>query len=89
MTKENDRKKKFSLETSFRDLLFTKAYDKSGSLTQLGRKLGYTGPSPNWYVNRMWRGEQSITLLQLKVLSEITGISLNEILQHATQIEKP
>ncbi len=89
MIKEFEAKKRFYLEEEFRNVLFKKALEKEGSLRQIGKKMGYSGPSPNYYINRMWRGEQSITLFQLKVLSEITGVSLEKILQHASQIEKP
>jgi len=79
--------KKFLIEDEFRQKLFEMAYEKEGSLRQLGRKLGYTGSAPNYYVKRMWCGKQLISLEQLKILSEITNISLKEILEH-TEIKK-
>jgi hypothetical protein len=76
---------KFLLEDMFREKLFEIACKKEGSLRQLGRKLGYTGPAPNYYVNRMKRGEQLINLRQLKILSEITNIDFSEILKHVKE----
>jgi len=87
MEESEERKKKFLLEDEFRNSLFEKAYKEMGSLRQLGRKMGYGGPSPNWYVRRMWYGEQAITLHRLKVLSEITSIPMSQILLHAKEIE--
>jgi len=81
------RSQKFFVEDEFREKLFEMAYKKEGSLRRLGRKLGYTGSAPNYYVNRMWCGKQLISLEQLKILSEITNISLKEILDH-TEIKK-
>lgn len=86
MIKISVSNEKFFLENEFRNLLFRKAYERAGSLRQLGRKMGYSGPSPNYYVNRMWRGEQAITLSQLKVLSEIAHIPLDVVLQHAKKV---
>ena len=88
MVEYEDLKKKFFLTDNFRESLFKKAYEKVGSLIQLGRKMGYTGPSPNWYVRRMWRGEQAITFRRLKILSEIAGMSMDEILRHSTEVHK-
>lgn len=85
MIRINDSRKRFFLENDFRNSLFKKAYEEVGSLRRLGKRMGYTGVSPNYYVNRMWRGEQAITLSRLKVLSEITHIPLNEILRHAKE----
>jgi hypothetical protein len=83
MIRELEAKKKFYLEEEFRNVLFKKALEKEGSLRQLGRKMGYSGPSPNYYINRMWRGEQAIKMDQLKILSTITGISLSTILKNS------
>ena len=85
MIREIEAKKRFCLEDEFRDRLFKKAYKNAGSLGQLGKKLGYTGPSPNYYVNRMWRGEQPITRHRLEILSKMTRIPMTEILQHSMQ----
>ena len=86
MIREIEAKKRFHLEDEFRDRLFKKAYENAGSLRQLGKKLGYTGPSPNYYVNRMWRGEQPITWHRLKILSKMTRIPMTEILHHSKRV---
>ncbi|MEM2507454.1 MAG: hypothetical protein QXF61_10485 [Nitrososphaeria archaeon] len=83
MRKELELKKKFHLKEEFRNMLFQKALQKEGSLRQLGRKMGYTGSAPNYYVNRMWRGEQAIRIDQLRILAKITGIPLSRILDFA------
>jgi len=86
MIRKSQKEIYLHVEDEFRDMLFKKAYENVGSRVQLGRKLGYTGPAPNYYVNRMWRGEQPMTLHRLEVLSEMTGIPMAEILNHSVPV---
>lgn len=78
---------RFQLDPEFRRTLFNLALERESSQAQVGRRLGYTGK---------WKGKRfrelrdgiikTIALHQLKRLSEITGIPLEEILRHATPI---
>ena len=78
---------RLQLDPEFRRKLFNLALERDGSKAQLGRRLGYTG---KWKAKRLTELRdgiiKTIALHQLKELSEITGIPLEEILRHATPI---
>ena len=76
------RKNSVLLEEKFRDYLFTKAIEKTGSKYQLGKRLGYWITTPSAPVNKMLKGEQRIKKAHLTILSQLTGISMTEIMKH-------
>jgi DNA-binding Xre family transcriptional regulator len=67
------------LNDSFRAALIKEAIEKAGSMRQLGRIMGYTGPSPNWSIKRIAEGKQGIPLSKLERLCTFMGISLKDI----------
>lgn len=75
---------RYKIESEFREELFQKAVKMEGGETHLGRKLGYK-INFGFRVRQLRRGEVSISERQLKELSSITKIRLQEIQQHSTE----
>jgi len=73
--------RRFDLEPRFREELISRASVREGGDSWLGRKLGYS-INFGFRVRQLKRGEVRPTYAQLKTLSEITGINLDEILRH-------
>ena len=70
------------LDEDFRKKLIETGIRKAGSITQLGRVMGYMGNAPNWNVKQILRGKQGVPLHRLKRLCSFLGVSLNEIEKH-------
>ncbi len=67
------------LNKEFRTKLFSKAYDKSGSLRGIAIDMGYPGrPGLNGVARDMWLGKRSIGKHKVEYLLKLTGISLEE-----------
>lgn len=73
---------RFSLEEKFRVKLIEKAAEIEGGEAWLGRRLGYS-INFGYRVRQLKRGEVSLDVVQLRVLSKITGISMDEIMKYA------
>ena len=81
-----DAGSRFELETEFRRMLFNLA-EKEGSMAQIGKRLGYTGKHKGKRFTELRNGHtKTMSIHQLKRLSDVTGIPLEEILRHATPI---
>jgi hypothetical protein len=77
------------LEKEFRVKLFSKAYDKSGSLGGIAKDMGYHGrPGINGVARDMWLGKRGIGRNKIETLLKLTGIQLSELMKNVTVKEK-
>lgn len=78
---------RYQLDPEFRRKLFNLALERGGSMAQMGKRLGYKGKWKGKRFKELGDGViKTIALHQLKELSEITSIPLEEVHRHATPI---
>lgn len=71
------------LEKEFRIKLFSKAYEKSGSLGGISKEMGYPSrPGINGVSRDMWLGKRGIGRDKIMRLLRRTGISFDELLKN-------
>jgi hypothetical protein len=71
------------LNSEFREKLFHHALEKEGSEASVGRRLGYQVAKGRRFRELRDGITKTMSLHQLKKLSEITDIPIDEILKHA------
>ena len=80
---------RFKLNPEFRVKLFNLALEREGRETQVGRRLGYKVAKGRRFRELRDGITHSISYQQLEIVSEITGIPLDEIFRHATRYKRP
>jgi hypothetical protein len=71
------------LDSEFREKLFNLALEREGNEASVGRSLGYQVAKGRRFRELRDGITKTISLSQLKKLSEITNIPIDEILKHA------
>ena len=62
------------------------AIEKAGSMRQLGRIMGYSGPSPNWSIKQIRAGKQGIPYFRVLKLADFLNVHPNDILRNTAKI---
>jgi hypothetical protein len=81
------RSTRIFLNDTFRVTFIKEAIEKAGSMRQLGRIMGYTGPSPNWSIKQIVEGKQGIPIRKLERLCIFMGISPKEIEKEISDVK--
>jgi len=81
--KPKEKYARFQLDPEFRRKLFNLALEIEGSEARVGDRLGYEVAKGRRFRELRDGITKTIGFHQLKILSEITGVPLEEILKHA------
>ena len=77
------------LEKEFRVKLFSKAYEKSGSLRRIAINMGYPSrPGLNGTARDMWLGKRGIGRHKIEYLLKLTGIPIDELINNIVPKDK-